>query len=416
MLPWSSSGPGSAPWIDALFTATSAVCVTGLVTVDTGSYWSGSGQAVILVLMQLGGLGMMTSATVVAILLSDRLGMRFKLAVQAETRSPGSHSLGRTVLRIVLFSLAVEATTAAVLVIRFATAYDVSLGRAVYEGVFHGIAAFTNSGFGLYPDSAVRWAGDPVVLLPMSVAVILGGLGFPVVFELARRWRRPSQWSVLTRLTVPTTIVLILGAWVFFLTAEWSNPGTLGPLGVPAKANCGFFTAVVPRTAGFNCLDVAAMNSESWLATDALMFIGGGSAGTAGGIKVTTFALLAAVILAEARGEPHVRVGTRRVPPANLRQALAVALLGVGLVVGSTLAMLALTNLDLERVLFEVCSAFGTVGLSTGITATLPTGAQLVLIALMFVGRVGPVTLFTALAARERQRRFEYPEERTLVG
>ncbi len=246
--------------------------------------------------------------------------------------------------------------------------------------------------------------------------MILGGLGFPVVFELARAWRRPRSWSVTTRITVLVTAVLLVLGTVLVLILERDNPATLGGHRADDRLLLGFFSAVMPRTAGFNALDVAALTPETWLVTDILMFIGGGSAGTAGGIKVTTFGLLAFVLWSEIRGEPDVDVGPRRVSPENQRQALAVVLLGVGITAVATLALQATTHLDLDRVLFESISALGTVGLSTGITGDLPAPAQIVLVLLMFLGRLGPLTVASALALRTRQRHYRRPEERTIIG
>ncbi|MGY2002851.1 TrkH family potassium uptake protein [Blastococcus sp. SYSU DS1024] len=415
-LPLATPGPGRADLLTALFHATSAVCVTGLVTVDTGTYWSGFGQGVILALIQAGGLGIMTLASLVALVLSRRLGLRARLIAQAETKSLSAAEVRRVIVRVVLFSLACEAVAAVVLTTRFALGYDQPAPAALYSGVFHAISAFNNAGFGLHPDSLVRYVGDPWVSLTIAAAVIVGGLGFPVVFELLRSWRRPRTWSVLTRVTVVVTAALIVVGTAGYLLAEWRNPRTLGPLGAGDTVMAAFVAGVMPRTAGFNNLDIAALQPETLLLTDALMFIGGGSAGTAGGIKVTTFGLLAYVLWAELRGDVDVEVGRRRVPPTNQRQALAVALLSIGVVTVATFAMEALTDFSFEQVLFETVSAFSTVGLSTGITAGLPPGAQLLVVLLMFVGRIGPLTLASGLALRDRARRYQLPEERTIVG
>ena len=414
--PLATAGEGRARLVDALFTATSAVCVTGLVTVDTGTYWSGFGQGVILLLIQLGGLGIMTVATLLAVLLSRRLGLRARLVAQAETKSLSGTDVRRVVRNVVLFSLGCEAVLALVLSARFVLAYDEPLARGAYSGLFHAVSAFNNAGFGLHPDNLVRYVGDPWVSLPVSLGVIVGGLGFPVVFELARSWRRPRAWSVLTRITVVVSTALLALGTLAILAAESRNPATLGPLSGGQRLLAAFFASAMTRTAGFNSLDIAALEPETLVIHDVLMFIGGGSAGTAGGIKVTTFGLLAYVLWAEARGDTDVVVGRRKVPSTNQRQAVAVVLLALAAVVGSTLVMLSITTLTLDVVLFEVVSAIATVGLSTGITAGLPTAGQLLLIALMFVGRLGPLTLASALALRERSRLHYLPEERTIVG
>jgi trk system potassium uptake protein len=416
LLPVARAGEGGADFLTALFHATSAVCVTGLVTVDTDTYWSGFGQGVILLLIQVGGLGIMTLATLVALLLSRRLGLRARLIAQAETKALSPSDVRRVIGRVVVFVLTTEAVVATVLTVRFALAYDQSLPVAAYYGVFHAISAFNNAGFGLQSDSLVRYVADDWISLTISAAVILGGLGFPVVFELARSWRRPKTWSVLTRITIVVTVVLLVLGTAGMLVFEGRNPDTLGPLGVGDRIMAAFVAAVMPRTAGFNNLDIAAFAPETLLFTDALMFIGGGSAGTAGGIKVTTFGLLAYVLWAEMRGDPDVEVGRRRVPGTNQRQALAIALLGMGLVAVATFLMEALSDFSFDRVLFETVSAFATVGLSTGITAGLPPAAQVLLVLLMYIGRIGPLTLASGLALRERARRHQLPEERTIVG
>ena len=417
-LPVASANGEQVEIVTALFTATSAVCVTGLIVVDTAGAWSGFGEGVILLLIQAGGLGIMTLATLVVMLLSRRVGLRVRTVVQTETKAVTAAELRRVVRRVVLFSLSVEAIVAALLTVRFAMSYDQAFPQALYTGTFHAVSAFNNAGFGLYPDSLMRFVEDPWVSLTIAGAVIIGGLGFPVWFELVRTWRRPRQWSVLTRITVYTTVALLVGGTLFMLAAETSNPKTLGGVDEGNRLAAAFFAAVMPRTAGFNNLDIAALRPETLFVTDILMFIGGGSAGTAGGIKVTTFGLLAFVIWSETRGEPNVHVGPRRVPQANQRQALAVALLSVGIVVIATLALMALTkdSFDFDAVLFETISAFATVGLSTGITASLPTPAQLVLVGLMYMGRIGPLTIATAMALRERPRLYQLPEERTIVG
>lgn len=415
LLPASSADGQSASLLDSVFTATSAVCVTGLVTVDTGTSWSTAGHLVILALMQVGGLSIMTVASLLVVLVSRRLGLRARLAARAQSGNLDLSDVRRVLRNVVLFSLAGEALTAVALALRLATAYDVPAGTAVWEGVFHAVSAFNNGGFVLWSDGMTGFAGDPWMLLPVALAVIAGGLGFPVIFELVRSWR-PRSWSVTTRITLVTSgALLVVGTVVLFLL-EYGNPATLGPMGVAGKVLVGFFSAVMPRSGGFSAVEIGAMTPESWLATDVLMFIGGGSASTAGGIKVTTFGLLAAVLWAEMSGERDVDVGRRRIPIANQRQALAVALLGVGLAMASTFVVLGVSDEDLDRVLFEVLSALGTVGLSTGITAELPAAGQVVLVVLMFVGRLGPLALASALALRERPRHYERPEERTIIG
>ncbi len=416
MLPASSESGEPTDIVTALFTSTSAVCVTGLVVVDTPGHWSTFGELVILGLVQVGGLGIMTLASLLGLLITRRLGLRMRLTAQTETKALGLGDVRRVVVGVALVSFAFETVIAAVLVARFLTGYDYELGTALYHGVFHAVSAFNNAGFSTHPDSLMSYVGDPWVCLPIAAAAIVGGLGFPVVFELVRSWRRPRGWSVLTRVTVVFTALLLVSGTLVITMAEYTNPETLGRLDGEDKWLAGFFASVTARSVGFNTIDTSAMGSESLLVTDVLMFIGGGSAGTAGGIKVTTFGLLAFVIWAEMRGDPGIRVGKRRVPEGNQRQALAIVLLSVGAVAASTFAVLGMTAFTLDQVLFEVISAFATVGLSTGITGELPPAAKVLLTVLMFAGRLGPLTLATALALRERARRYDLPEERIIVG
>ncbi|WP_255311805.1 TrkH family potassium uptake protein [Streptomyces sp. PTY087I2] len=421
MLPVSSQGGGTTGFVTALFTSTSAVCVTGLVVVDTGTYWSGFGEGVILALIQVGGFGIMTMASLLALLVSGKLRLRMQLTAQAETKTLGIGDVRRVLLGVAGTTLAIELAVGAWLALRLRFGYDHSIADSTYSGLFHAVSAFNNAGFGLNVDSLTPYAQDPFVTLPVALAVILGGIGFPVLLELLRHRRRKRlggrrTWSLHTRMTLVTTVALLVTGTVFTCLLEWSNPSTLGRLDWSEKLLNGFFHSAMSRTAGFNAIDIGAMEASTLLMTCTLMFIGGGSAGTAGGIKVTTFAVLAAAIVAEVRGEPDSSVMGRRLAPHVLRQALTVALLAVGLVIAGTLALLTVSSAPLEAVLFEAVSAFGTVGLSTGITADFPASGQLVLILLMFVGRLGPVTLVSALALRERTRRYQLPEERPVIG
>jgi trk system potassium uptake protein len=416
LLPVSRSGDGAADISDALFTATSAVCVTGLVTVDTPTYWSAFGQAVILALIQVGGFGIMTLASLIGLFLSRRLGLRTRMTAALETKSLGLGDVRRVLVGVFKVSVLFESVTAVLLTTRFVLGYDMPFWHGLYHGVFHAVSAFNNAGFALYSDSLMRYATDPWVCLPIAAAVIFGGLGFPVLIELRRELRRPRRWSLHTRLTVGGYFSILLAGIVFITASEWDNPGTLGGFDTPGRLLAGFFQAVMPRTAGFNSVDYAQMSEGTLLGTDILMFIGGGSAGTAGGIKVTTFILLFFVIWTEVRGERDVHAGDRRIGERVQRQALTVVLLAIGLIAMATLTLLEITELGTEEVLFEVVSAFSTVGLSTGITADLPTSGQMILVVLMFVGRLGPITLVSALALRERQRRYSLPEGRPLIG
>ncbi|MGQ7352365.1 TrkH family potassium uptake protein [Quadrisphaera oryzae] len=413
---------GGADVLVAVFTATSAVSVTGLSIVDTGTAWTTCGHLVIMLLVQLGGLGITTAATLLALLLSRRLGLRARLVAQAESRSLSAGDVRGVIRTVFAFSLVSEAVFAVLLFGKWALLDGEPVLRTAWRAVFYAVMAFNNAGFSLASDSLERYAEDPVTLLLICAATLLGGLGFPVVFELARGglrdggWRHPRSWSVLTRITVTVTFWLLAVGTALMAVFEVPNPGTLGGLGPVDQAVGAFTLAVMAGSAGFNAVPIGAMTPEGMLVTDVLMFIGGGSASTAGGIKVTTFGLLAAVLWAELRGDEDVEVGRRRVPATTQRQALAVALLGMGLVAVGTLALHTTTDQPTDIVLFEAVSAFGTVGLSTGVTADLPPAAHVVIVVLMYIGRIGPLTLASALALRERAKLHHLPEERMIVG
>lgn len=423
MLPVSShDGTWTAP-LPALFTATSAVCVTGLTVVDTEAHWSVFGDVVILLLIQAGGLGVMTLATLLGMLVSDHLGLRMGLTVLSEGRGTGLGDLRRVILGILRTALAVEAAIALVLSVRFWASYDMGPGQAAWFGVFHAVSGFNNAGFGLRSANLMPYATDPLVMWPIAAAIVVGGLGFPVLLELRRvlaeRHRDVGARrivSVHTRLTLITYGVLLVIGVVAFVLLEWTNQRTVGGWSVVDKITGAGFHGITVRTAGFNSLDISQMRTQSWLVSDVLMFVGGGSAGTAGGIKVTTFALLAVIIWSEIRGEENVHVLGRSMTSAVQRQAVTVALLAVGLVFSATLALSIITEYSLDQILFEVISAFGTVGLTTGITPALPADAQLIVILLMYAGRLGPITLATSLALRTVHRHYDHPEDRVVVG
>jgi len=417
MVPGATRAPGGAPFLTALFTSASAVCVTGLAVVDTPTYWSGLGQVMITVLVQVGGFGIVTGATLLTMLISDRMGLRTRLLARAEDQSLGLGNVRGVLVRVAATMLIFESIVAVFVAARLRLSYDVPFGSAVWSGIFHSVSSFNNAGFALYSDSLIGFVTDWWICVPLTVGVLAGGIGFPVLFELARRARHPRRWSMHTRLTVWGSLVLTAVGFFTMLGFEWSNPRTFGPLGVVDKLLAAFVQGIMPRSGGLNSVDFLAMNTETIAVTNALMFIGGGSASTAGGIKVTTFFLLAFVIWAEVKGEPDVTVGRRRVADAVQRQALTVALLGVALVATGVLALIALTDgVAFDRALFEVISAFATVGLSMGLTPTLPAGAQLVLVVLMFVGRVGTVAVASAIALNTRPVLYRYPEERPIVG
>ncbi|MCK8787214.1 TrkH family potassium uptake protein [Roseomonas sp. NAR14] len=416
MLPQARADGHAAPFFTALFTATSAASLSGISVVDPASYWTLPGQAVILVLMQLGGLGILTGATLLGLLVTRRLRLSSRLMARAETQIIALGDV-TAILRLVLaMTLGTEALAAAALCLRLRLGYGMEWGEAAWTGLFHAVSAYTNAGLSTYGDSLVRFGGDLCVTVPVMLAVLAGGIGVPVVHDLRRAPLEPQRWSLHTRITLLGSLGLLLSGWAGVLAYEWSNAATLAGLPLPERVHGALFHAVMTRSGGFNTVDVGAMRPETLLLSTALMLIGGGSASTAGGIRVTTFVLLGLAVWAEIRGSPDTNAFGRRVPETVLRQALTIALVAIAMVCAATLLLMSLTDHPAEKVLFEVVSALATVGLSAGVSASLPGAGLAVLVVLMFLGRVGTVTIATALALRHGRAAYRYPEERPIVG
>ncbi len=430
MSPWASSDGKSIKFFDALFTATSAVTVTGLSTLDSELQWTLFGHVTIGLLIQIGGFGILGFASLVGYLLEGRISLKSKMLTSSEASVSVSTDI-KTLLRdIAKLMLGFQLVLFIFLFYRFLTEYQYTWEKALGHGAFHAISSFNNAGFALYSDSMIRFARDPWIIVPLFVTVALASLGFPVLAEIRERlkdkikkWRnekfvsdRPRQWSLNTRIVLWSSGALTVFGAVFIGALEWNNPGTLGPLGPLDKILDAIFASVMPRTAGFNSIDVSQMNPASWIITEILMFIGGASASTAGGIKLGTFVILIFIIYTEIRGETAVNIGNRRLPRSMQRQALTIVALTATVVIGSTVLLRLTTPFTLDQVLFEVVSATGTVGLSTGITAQLPDHAKFLLSLLMLFGRLGPIVVATSLALRRTKRHFEYPKERPLLG
>ncbi|SKC46680.1 TrkH family potassium uptake protein [Krasilnikoviella flava] len=419
LTPWATASGRGASVVDALFTATSAVCVTGLVVQDTATYWSEFGHVVILVGIKVGGLGVMTLASLLGLAVSRRLGLTQKLLTASETKTERLGEVGALLRTIIITATSIELCISLLLFPRFLALGD-QAGTAAWHALFYGVSSFNNAGFVPTEHGLLPFASDWFVLVPIALGVFIGSLGFPVILNVLTNRRRHKHWvralSLHTKLTVTTSLALLVGGAILIGAMEWTNPATFGGQGFATKILSSIFASVMPRSGGFSSVPVDEMSQETWLVTDALMFVGGGSASTAGGIKVTTFAVMLLAILAEARGDADTEVFGRRIPRDTLRLSIAVVFMGATAVLVSCLALLRLTDLRLSEALFEVISAYATVGLSTGITATLPDGAKYVLCALMFVGRVGVISLLGALALRDRRRIVRFPEERPIIG
>lgn len=415
MMPWATSSGRSAQFHDALFVATSAVSVTGLTSVNTAEHWSLAGQIVILAAIQIGGLGILTLASLVAVSVTHHLGLRTRLIAQEGISAGPLGQVGALIRTVVVCSLVVEAALAAVLIPRMMMLED-SPTTGIWHGVFYAISAFNNAGFVIHPEGLSGVAYDPVVLWTIMIGVFLGSLGFPVLLVLWRyRWHF-KHWSLHSKITVEVTVLLMVVGTIAYALLEWNHADTLGEMSLGERLQNSLFASVMMRSGGFSVVDSIAERSETMLVTNTLMFIGGGSASTAGGIKVTTFAVILLAFLAEARGHEDVTAHGRTVPAQTMRVAISVVAMAASCILISTLTLIILTGDDLERPLFESISAFGTVGLTSGLTAELPPAGLYVLSGLMFAGRVGIMTFAAALTIRHSRTRYRYPEERPIIG
>ncbi|HHW82310.1 MAG TPA: TrkH family potassium uptake protein [Actinomycetales bacterium] len=414
-LPVATASGERAPFVDALFTATSAVCVTGLVTVDTAEYWSTFGQVVIMFGIAIGGLGVMTLSSILALTVSKHIGLTQRMLTAGETKTERLGEVGSLVRVVIVASLVVVGALTLVLFPRFLTLGE-SVGSAAWHALFMAESIFNNAGFVIMPEGLAPYAGDWWMNLPIFFGTFMGAVGFPVLLNVAHRWRTPRRWALHTKLTLATYGILALGAGIAIPFFEWNNPATFGGLAFHEKILQGLVHSVSSRSSGLAPLPVSEMSESTWFLQDALMFVGGGSASTAGGIKVTTFAVLVLAILAEARGDKDVESFKRRIPYQTVRLAVAVAFLGSTLVGVSALLLLHFTDYGLDRVLYETISAFATCGLSTGITEHLPPAAKYVLVGLMYAGRTGTITVAAALAVRSNKRVIRMPEERPSIG
>ncbi len=402
-------------FVDILFTAVSAVCITGLTTVETATSWTMFGQGVIACGIMIGGLGVMTLASILGFAVSRRLGLTQRMLAAQETKSDGLGQISSLLKAVIATSLTAESLLFLVFLPRFLTLGE-PLGKAAWEAMFMAISVFNNAGFVILVGGLAPHVSDWWLLAPIILGTFVGAVGFPVIQDLAARWRTPGKWALHTKLTLSVYAILALAGTVMFALTEWTNPLTLGSLDTSTRVLNIMLAGVNSRSSGLSALDIGVMRPQTHFVQDVLMMIGGGSASTSGGIKVTTFAVLVLAVVAEARGDRDIETFGRRIPPSVVRLSVAVALLGMTLVTIAVLILLTLTNYSLDTILFETISAFATVGLSTGITPTLPPLGKYVLIVLMFAGRTGSMTMAAALALRDRSRVIRMPEERPIIG
>lgn len=415
MLPMASRTGQSLSFVDALFTATSASCVTGLVVVDTGTYFSLFGQVVLLLLIQLGGLGLMLFATLFSVLLKRRLDLQGRLALQVSLNRDELSGVVRMSLKIVRYTAVIEGVLGTLLALYFLPRYG---PKGIYYGYWHSVSAFCNAGFDLFGNfqSLTLFVGDPVVNLLISLLIILGGLGFAVMSDLLQVKTAFARLQTHSKLVLATTGLLLVVGTVGFFVLEKDNPATIGNLSAGTSFMASFFQSVSPRTAGFNTVDLGSLQPATMLFLGLLMLIGASPASTGGGIKTTTFALILLHIAQIVRGEEDCTLFGRRVGRETMDQAFAIAGLSLLWIVAAVFLLTLLEQASLQNIVFEVVSAYATVGLSTGLSQHAGTLSKLILILSMYMGRVGVMTFALALTARKRKEHIRYPEGHIMVG
>lgn len=419
-LPCASVNGTSLSFLNALFTATSATCITGLAVVDTGTFFSRFGQTVIIVLIQIGGLGFMTMTTLITLAFGKKIGLRERMLIQESFNQTSLSGLVKLILHAVLFTLSFELIGGLVLSLRFLK--DFEPARAFSYGFFHAISAFCNAGFDLLGQvygpgcSMIPYATDSTVNLVLAVLVICGGLGFPVMMELIHH-RHLKRFTLHTKIVMKTTIGLLLLGTILILMLEYNNAETLGMLSFSDKIKVAFFQAVVPRTAGFSSVEMSSLRHSTWFLMMILMFIGASPSSTGGGVKTTTFALIFYTMWDSLKGKKEIEMYERKIAWGQVIRAISIVTLALTWIYFITLIMSIFEKFDFLQIGFEVISAFGTVGLTTGITGGLTTLSKLLLILTMFVGRVGIFTItLTLMRNKTNDNQIKFVEEQILLG
>jgi len=411
--PWASNEGMPRDWLTALFTATSAVCVTGLVVVDTATNWSVFGQIVIMLLIQIGGLGIMSFSTLFALLLGKKILFRQRIIMQQALGNFTVQGIVNIFKYLLIFSFSFEIIGAVILALHWIPILGIT--KAIWFGIFHAISAFNNAGFDLFGNfkSLTEFTVDGVANMVISSLFILGGLGFVVIYEIYM-YKKTRKLSLHSRVVLITTSALIVLGTVLILASEYNH--ALYGLTPSHKLLASYFQAVTPRTAGFNTIDLTTLLLPTQLLIMFLMLIGGSPGSTAGGIKTATFTLLWVAIYSILRGKRDTEIFKRRIEPHEVSRALAITLLSIFVVFLMTF-LISLTNQsDLVRILFEVVSALGTVGLSLGLTSELNEFGRIIIIITMFLGRLGPITIGYALVFRQQQAQVRYPEGKIMIG
>jgi trk system potassium uptake protein TrkH len=413
-LPISSTG-APVSWIDALFTATTSTCVTGLVVVDTGTQYTLFGQLVIMAMIQVGGLGFMTMATLIALVFRKRISLRERLILQEAMNQTSMEGIVKLIRKVIIYSLVIELTGAVLFAIRWS--FDMSIGKAVYYGIFHAISLFNNAGIDLFGDfiSFASYVSDPLVNIVSIGLIILGGLGFIVLADLTE-WRRRRRLALHTKVVLTMTGVLVFVGALAVFVLEFTNAHTLGPLDGLGKVLASFFQSVTSRTAGAATLDIGSLRQSTQFFMILLMFIGASPGSTGGGIKTTTFAILISAVLSMIRGKQDIVLFRFRLAQDRVFKAITITLLSLFLVIFVAMVMSTTEPHPFLMILYEVTSAFSTTGLSMGLTTQLTTFGKIMIIIMMFIGRSGPLTLAYALGPRTEKELYRHPEGKIMIG
>lgn len=419
-LPISSATGQFTSLLDTIFTATSAVCVTGLVVLDTGTYWSVFGQWIILILIEIGGLGFMALSTIFALLLGKRISLRERLVMQEAYNTFSLQGVINHVRYMLFFTLAVQGGAALILMTQFIPLYGI--GKGIYYGIFHAISAFNNAGFDLLGNftSVTVLNTNKVILMTLATLINIGGLGYLVWREIIssiRSKKKLKNFSLHSKVVLTISLTLVLFGSLIFLIFEWNNPATMQGMRFSDKIVNSYFSATTPRTAGFNSISNSEMSPAGKLLTMAYMFIGGSPGSTAGGVKTTTLGIVIFTLISVLKGREDVEVYHKKLSQSTVYRAVAVFLLGISIVImGVMVLSIAEVGATFEVILYEVLSAFGTVGLTQGITPSLTAVSKVTLTLIMYMGRVGPLTVMLALAGKQSKANVKYPEGKLLIG
>ncbi|AZB44969.1 Ktr system potassium transporter B [Bacillus sp. FJAT-42376] len=400
-------------WVDSLFVTTSAMTVTGLSSVDPSQAFTMFGQTVIALLIQLGGLGIMSFAVLIYLMLGRKVGIKDRIVMQQALNQTNIGGVIRLVKYMFIFAFGIELF--AMIFLSFVWVPEFGWGKGLFYSFFHAISAFNNAGFGLFSNNLMDYVGNPIVNIVISLLFIIGGIGFTVLVDIWQK-KKFKKFSLHTKIMLVATLIINLVSMLILFVLEYGNPGTLGGLSLGDKLWASWFQAVSPRTAGFNTLDIGAMHEASLFYIIILMFIGAGSASTGGGIKLTTAMVILLATLTFLKGKKEINLGRRALDSGYIVRALSISIVSILFIIGAVFLMTITENESFLEILFEVVSAFGTVGLSMGVTAKFTAFGKIVLVFIMFLGKLGPLTLIYSLATPSGKQMVRYPKEDILTG